>query len=73
MAEWLADKMGARNQLRLGILLVLASVPLYLYAPFSGEPIFIYLMSALALTLTGVGIVVSAEVLMNQEEDEDGG
>jgi hypothetical protein len=64
--------MGAQNQLRLGILLVLASIPLYLYAPFSGEPLLIYLMSAAALTLTGVGIVVSAEVLKNQEDEDDG-
>ncbi len=72
MAGWLGARMGAQNQLRLGILLVLASIPLYLYAPFSGEPLLIYLMSAAALTLTGVGIVVSAEVLKNQEDEDDG-
>ena len=69
MAGWLGRVMGAKNQLRLGIVLCLLSVPLYVYGPFSGEPILIYLMSALAITLTGVGIVVSAQVLVNQEDE----
>lgn len=70
LARWLGDHMTAHNQLRLGILLVLGSLPLYGYAPFSGEPPIIYVMSALALTLTGVGIVVGAEVLTNQEDEK---
>lgn len=72
MARWLGRKMGAENQLRLGIVLCIASLPLYAYLPFSGEPPLIYGMSALALTLTGVGIVVSAQVLVKQEEQEEG-
>lgn len=71
MARWLGRNMGAENQLRLGILLVILSLPLYGYAPFSGEPLLIYLMSALALTLTGIGIVVGAQVLLKQEESEE--
>lgn len=68
LADWLADRFHARNQLRLGILLVLASVPLYAYLPFSGEPPIIYFMSAAALTISGITTVVAAEVLLHQEE-----
>ena len=70
MAAWLGDHLDAHWQLRIGILLVLTSIPLYVYLPFSGEPPIIYAMSAVAITLTGVSIVVGAEVLTNQEDDD---
>ena len=70
IADWLMDVLNARVQLRAGVALVLLSIPLFAYAPFSGEPLLIYLMSALALTLTGVSIVLGAEVL-EQTEDTD--
>ncbi len=70
LGNWLADRFGARNQLRLGILCVLGSIPLYAYLPFSGEPPIIYVMSALALTLSGMTMVFAAEILMKEEEDE---
>lgn len=68
IANWLGSKLTAKAQLRMGILLVIGSLPLYVYAPFSGEPVFIYTMSAAALTLTGIGIVVTAQVLLHQKE-----
>lgn len=71
MADWLIDELDARAQLRAGVALVLVSIPLYVYAPWSGEPPLIYLMSAAALTLTGVSIVLGAEVLEQTEEAED--
>lgn len=61
LARWLRDTLGYQVQLRFGVVTVLASLPLYPYAPFSGEPPLIYVMSALAITLTGVGIVIAAE------------
>lgn len=70
IADWLMDVLSARVQLRAGVALVLLSIPLFVYAPFSGEPLLIYLMSAFALTLTGVSIVLGAEVL---EQTEDPG
>lgn len=70
IAAWLIDVLPARSQLHLGVALSLASLPLYVYCPFSGEPPLIYLMSAAALTLTGIGIVLGAEVL---EQTEDTG
>lgn len=72
IATWLGSRLTAHAQLRLGILMVLASIPLAIYGPFSGEPLVIYEMSALALTIAGVGVVVTAEVLLNQEKDRGG-
>jgi len=72
IADWLIHELDARAQLRMGVALCLLSLPLYAYAPFSGEPMLIYLMSAGALTLTGVGIVLGGEVLEQTETtDED--
>jgi hypothetical protein len=69
LARWLADVLGAQNQLRLGILCVLASIPLAIYGFWSNEQFVIYEMSALALTLAGAGIVVGAQVLLRQENE----
>lgn len=71
MADWLAEHLGPQNQLRLGILLVWLSLPLYIYAPFTSEPLLVYLMSAVAITLTGATLVVSAEVLKEQEHQRE--
>jgi len=69
LAGWLCRHMNAGNQLRLGIVCVAVSLPLWVYGPFSGEPLLIYLMSAAALTLTGVGLVIGAQVMHLQEEE----
>lgn len=71
LATWLRHSLGYQAQLRLGIVIVLASLPLYLYAPFSGEPPLIYLMSAGALTLSGIGIVVAAEAAKEASKEGD--
>jgi len=71
MADWLIHELDARAQLRIGVWLALLSLPLYPYAPLSGEPPLIYLMSAAALTLTGIGIVLTGEVLEQTEEAGD--
>lgn len=68
IADWLVDELDARAQLRFGVLLVLASIPLFVYSIWTEEPLLVYLMSAAALTLTGLGIVVGAEVLEVQEK-----
>lgn len=70
LARWIADKLDANLQLRFGVLLVLGSIPFYLYLPFSGEPPIVYVMSALALTVSGLSFVIGAEVLLNQEKDQ---
>lgn len=71
LGRWLGRVLDAQNQLRLGILCVLGSVPLAAWGPFSGEPVLIYEMSAIALTLTGIGMVLTAVLLLNQERDKD--
>jgi hypothetical protein len=71
IADWLMEELDARAQLRWGVWLALLSLPIYAYAPFSGEPIVIYLMSALALTLTGISIILGAEVLEQTEDAEE--
>ncbi len=68
LGNWLGNFLTAKNQLRLGIICVLVSLPLAGYGPFSGEQLLIYEMSALALTLTGVGLVLTAVLLLKQDE-----
>ena len=70
IAYWLRDGLGAQAQLRIGVLCVLLSVPVLIFGFFTNEPFMVYQMSALALTLTGVGIVVGAQVLVQSEEAE---
>jgi hypothetical protein len=67
----LADCLGATVQLRIGIICVLLSLPLIAYGPRSDEPLLIYEMSAVALTLTGAGLVISAQVLLKQERQDE--
>ena len=71
LGRWLAERLGAVVQLRVGILCVVASVPLVAYGPFSGEPPIVYQMSAVAITLTGAGLVISAQVLLKQEQQDE--
>lgn len=68
IAEWIVVKLDAKAQLHFGVLLVLLSIPFYVYLPFSGEPPVVYFMSAMALTVSGLAFVVGAEVLLNQEK-----
>ncbi len=63
LSHHLQARLTAQAQVRLGILLTLLSLPLYVYLPFSGEPPVIYAMSAVAITLTGMTLVVAAENL----------
>ena len=72
VADWLIEELDARAQLRFGVWLSFASVPVFFYAPWSGEPLIIYLMSALALTLGGINFVIGAEVLEQGESNGDG-
>lgn len=61
IADWLRDRLGYRAQMRMGVILVLGSLPFYLYGPFAGEPPVIYYLSVVAVTLSGISIVVAAE------------
>ena len=72
IADWLLHSLGARQQLRLGVLLTLGSIPFLVYGFWTDEPFLVYQMSALALLLTGIGIVVGAQVLEQTEDTEAG-
>jgi hypothetical protein len=64
-ADWLRHSLGFRAQLRIGVLLMLCSLPFLAYMPvavMSGEPPVIYLMSWLALFIAGLGLIITAEV-----------
>lgn len=56
--------LSPRNQLLLGILLCNLSIPLFVYGFFIDEPFFVYQMSAGAIFLNGIGIVVAAQALV---------
>ena len=74
LAEWLGDHLSPQAQLRIGILSVVGSFPFYALLYSTKEPRAVFLMSALALTLTGIAFVVGAEVLLaQQKQDEEQG
>ena len=71
LGEWLGKRFPARNQMRLGIVLLLATIPLYGLAQQTKEPVGVFIMSAAALSFTGLGLVFTASVLLRQERDEE--
>lgn len=69
LADWLRHSLGSRAQLRFGIWVVILSTIWTVAALiFSDEPPNVIAMSGIALILTGVGIVVSAQVLEREDE-----
>lgn len=61
IGAWIARVFGpVKMQVRVGVACVLGSIPLAVYGPWSGEQFLIYEMSAAALTITGVGIIIAA-------------
>jgi hypothetical protein len=69
LAAWLRHRLGVQNQLRLGVVMVLASIPLIVWGFWTEEPFLVYEMSAVALLFGGVGVVVTAETLNEVAED----
>lgn len=65
---WTATSWTPMWQVRTGVVLTIVSFLTLLYLPFSGEPPVIYVMSALALVLTGLGLIFTA-VLALKEDD----
>lgn len=58
-------------QVRTGTLLTILGFVLIPYGPFSGEPLLVYEMSALALVLAGLGILVTAVLAVKEDPDSD--
>lgn len=71
LAEWLRHTFGVQAQLRMGVLMVLGSIPLLVYGFWTHEPFLVYQMSAFALLFAGIGVVVTAETLQEVAEDVD--
>jgi cytosine/uracil/thiamine/allantoin permease len=71
IGKWILEEVDAEVQLRAGVLLTLLSIPFYPYMLWSGEPPVIYFLSVLAVTLSGIALVIGAQVLVRQEEDND--
>lgn len=78
MFKWL-DKLGyvlatgwtPRLQVRTGTLCTLGGIVVAVYGPWSGEPIFIFEMSAVALILAGLGILVTAVLAVKEDPESD--
>jgi cytosine/uracil/thiamine/allantoin permease len=71
IGQWILEEVDAEVQLRLGVILTLISIPFYPYMIWSGEPPVIYFLSVLAVTLSGIALVIGAQVLVRQEENDD--
>ena len=69
LAAWLRHRLGVQNQLRMGVLMVLGSIPLIVWGFWTDEPFLVYQMSAFAMLIGGVGVVVTAETLNEVAED----
>lgn len=69
LAEFVQNRCDLETQQRIAVLCVLASVPLMLYGPFSGEQLLIYEMSAVALLIGGLSWLASLVAARKVDED----
>jgi hypothetical protein len=62
--DWLADKVATcctpQMQRRIGVIMCLLSLPLFVFGFFVDEPFVVYQMSAAALLFAGLSTVVAA-------------
>lgn len=68
---WIATWWSPAKQVRTGVILCVISLALIPYVFLAGEPPIIYLMSASALLLGGLGIVVTAVLAVKEAPDSD--
>lgn len=59
-ADWVHEHATPQNQRRLGVLSIWVGVLFGLYAPFTNEPLLVYVMSVLAIVVGGIGVIVAA-------------
>lgn len=71
IADWIRNTLGVQPQMRMGVLMVLAALPLLAYGFFTDEPFLVFQMSAAALLFAGIGVVVTAETLAEVAQDVD--
>jgi hypothetical protein len=70
IGEYLLQELDARVQLRFGVILTLLSIPFYPYLFWSGEPPVIYFLSVLAVTLSGLALIIGAQALVHLEDSQ---
>jgi hypothetical protein len=71
LGHWIATSWTPLLQVRSGTVCTLGGIVLGLYGPWSGEQFLIYEMSAVALILAGLGILVTAVLAVNEDPDSD--
>lgn len=73
IADWVRHTMGPRAQLRMGVVMLALGLAFIPAKPlfFRAEGWGVFVMSALALVFAGVGVIVSAETLMEVASDVD--
>lgn len=71
--DWLGYKLAKwwtpQLQVRTGTVLTILGVLLLVYTPLSGEPPLIYFMSALALIIGGLSVLVTAVLAVAEDPD----
>lgn len=60
LGDWVAKHCHPRQQRRIGVVMCITSLPLFIYGFFVDEPFVIYQMSAAALLFGGLSTVVAA-------------
>lgn len=60
IGDWVARGCTPRVQRRIGVVMVLISLPLFVVGFFVNEPFLVYQMSAMALLFSGLSTVVAA-------------
>ena len=62
--DWMGDKVASgctpKMQRRIGVMMCLLSLPLFVFGFFVNEPFLVYQMSAMALLFGGLSTVVAA-------------
>lgn len=71
--DWLGHKLAVgwtpKLQVRTGTVLTIAGVALMPYGFVAGEPFLVYEMSAVALVLGGLGVLVTAVLAVKEDPD----
>ncbi len=60
IGDWVADRCDPRMQRRIGVVMCLLALPLFVIGFFVTEPFLVYQMSAAALLFSGLSTVVAA-------------
>lgn len=64
---WIHQKWTPELQIRTGTLMTIVGVVLVPIGPFTGEPLLVYEMSAAALIVGGLGVLITAMLAVKQD------